>query len=85
VSRQPNPLPRDYALEGTKPCTDLTDLFFQSDPTPALNICRQCPLRGPCRTRGDRTESPDTTQGVLGGETADMRIERRRRQRRRAA
>jgi hypothetical protein len=54
-----------------------TEVFYDTDPRIALEVCRVCPSLLACRAEGDATETPGTTFGVLGGETEYMRIQRR--------
>jgi uncharacterized C2H2 Zn-finger protein len=64
----------DAACRGTiKP-----EVFYDSDPRIALEVCRGCPSLLACRADGDATETANTTFGVRGGETEWMREQRRR-------
>lgn len=68
----------DAACRGTF----TVDTWFDSDPRIALEVCRGCPVIKQCRSWGDSVETPGSTWGVLGGETEQQRIDRRRRRRR---
>lgn len=62
-----------------------TEVWFDSDPRIALEVCRGCPVIKQCRSWGDSVETPGSTWGVLGGETEQQRISRRARARERPA
>jgi hypothetical protein len=53
------------------------EVFFDRDPTIALAVCKACPVKMACREDADATETPNSTHGVRGGETEQMRIDRR--------
>jgi hypothetical protein len=53
------------------------EVFFDRDPTIALEVCRRCPVKMACREDADATETPNSTHGVRGGETEGMRLDRR--------
>jgi uncharacterized C2H2 Zn-finger protein len=58
-----------------------TDVFFDPDSTRlALAICQRCDVLLFCREDADRTETLATTDGIRGGETAEVRIRRRTRE-----
>ena len=62
-----------------------TEVWFDRDPTIALEVCRHCPVIVACRADADANETPSSTFGVRGGETEQQRIDRRARERRRRA
>lgn len=81
IAREQREWQRDAACRGMP-----VEIFFPEDgstlqATQALAICAQCPVVQDCRAYADSTETVSTTCGVLGAETPNVRIARRRRER----
>ena len=64
------------------------DVFYPSkgrSPVPAQAICANCPVLAQCRAYADRMEGASQwIHGVWGGESVELRLARRRKEKRAA-